>query len=237
MPYFAMRASTQRQQAIIRSVALLQTLKRRVGASSVYAFAEHFDALANPETPTQGQGRNGWQALFNGVRPLSPNRLRALASVPAWADAKDLYEQGPASLWLAMWGPQAVLQNLFKSELTEWKTVDQLLPEFEGDLLLAEAYAEPLTVHHLTKSVALHRIHRAMAALAPLELNGSGTARCIRRCLDNASIQLELDALALWSFVDHELSTWLTAENDPAEAQASPGQRWNVIEPRLTWVG
>lgn len=104
MPYFVKHDSAQRQQATVRSVALLQILRRRVEACSVYAFAEQFDALAVPETPTQGQGKNGWQALFNGSRPLSADRLHALASVPIWADAQDLYECGPSNLWLAMWG-------------------------------------------------------------------------------------------------------------------------------------
>jgi hypothetical protein len=180
---FVMHASTPRQRAIIRSVALLQMLKRRVAVSSVYAFAEYFDALANPKVPTQGQGKNGWQALFNGTRPLSADRLKALASVPAWEDAEALYEHGPDGLWLAMWGPLESLKGMFGSELAESRTFDQLLAEFEGDLLVAEACRELLNVRFLARSVALHRIHRGMARLAPLELDGGGTVRCVKLCL------------------------------------------------------
>lgn len=237
MPYPATRASAQRQQATVRSVALLQILRQRVGASSVYAFAEKFDALAGPETPTQGQGRNGWQALFNGTRPLSADRLRALSSVPVWADARDLYERGPSDLWLAMWGPLPTLRGMFVQELTQWQTFDQLLAEFEGDLLVAEAQGELLDVRHLAQSVALHRLHRAMTDLAPLELDGKGTARCLRQCLDNPSVQLELDAMAVLPFVDQELRALLAAEVHSAGTQGTADQRWDVIASRLAWVG
>ncbi|SFF17605.1 hypothetical protein [Paracidovorax wautersii] len=237
MPYSAKHDSAQRQQAMVRSVALLQVLRRRVEACSVYAFAEQFDALAAPETPTQGQGKNGWQALFNGSRPLSADRLRALASVPVWADAQDLYKCGPSNLWLAMWGSLKALRGMFEQELTQWRTFDQLLAEFEGDLLVAEAQGESLALSHLARSVALHRLYRAMSDLAPLELDGKGAARCLRQCLDNSSVQLELDAMAVLPFIDQELRALLAAEGGSARTPHAADQRWDMIAPRLAWVG
>ena len=92
-----MKSNAERRRQIARSVALLRTLSKREGTTSIYGFAEKYDALASPMNPTKDQGKNGWQALFNGTRPVSASRLRALSSVEAWSDAINLFENGPAN--------------------------------------------------------------------------------------------------------------------------------------------
>lgn len=224
-----MKATTseERERKITRSKALVRLLRERVGESSIYGFAEKYDALVAPVKPTQGQGANGWQAVFNGVRPLSVSRLKLLSGVSVWSDAERLYQDGPANLWRAMWGSTDELRAVVADELKTWHSFDVTLAEFEADFLLAEIYREPLALQHLAKAVALHRLHHDL-----LGLDGAGTCRCVRRCLDDENMQEELRGLGVLDAVRFDLSA---VASDPL-ASASPDQRWDALETILDWI-
>ncbi|MEO8119393.1 MAG: hypothetical protein ABI606_08740 [Rhodoferax sp.] len=225
------KTAAERQREITRSVALLYLLRERVGTTSINGFSEKYDALASPENRTQGQGKNGWQAIFNGLRPLSESRLKSLSAVPVWSDSSRLYQHGPANLWRAMWGPVDELRLVVADELTEWKSFDQMLAEFEGDLLLAEIDRAPLTLACLAKAVALYRLHRDV-----LGLDGVGACRCVRLCLGNDQVQTEMDGLGVLKMVNAELKASILSESNLESAQASADSRWDAIAPRLAWV-
>ena len=182
-----MKSNAERRRQIARSVALLRTLSKREGTTSVYGFAEKYDALASPMNPTRDQGKNGWQALFNGTRPVSASRLRTLSSVEAWSDAIDLFENGPANLWKAMWGPSEQLRLVIADELDEWRSFDQAVAEFEGELLLAHEYGVPLTLVHLAKAIALYRLQSDILGLGDSVVS-DGVAQCLR----NEVVQTEM---------------------------------------------
>ncbi len=220
-------ATEERQRKITRSKALVHLLRERVGETSIYGFAEKYDALVSPIKPTQGQGGNGWQALFNGLRPLSGSRLKSLSAVSVWSDAENLYQDGPADLWRAMWGSPDELRAVVAGELKTWRSFDVTLAEFEADLLLAEIYREPLALQYLAKAIALHRLHHDL-----LGLDGAGTCRCVRCCLDDEDIREELSGLGVLDAVRADLAV---VAGDPL-ASATADQRWDALETKLDWI-
>lgn len=227
-----MKPTVERRRQIARSVALLRMLSEREGIASIYGFAEKYDALALPIQPTQGQGKNGWQALFNGTRPVSPARLRSLTAVQAWSDATRLYEHGPANLWRAMWGPFEQLRLVVADELTEWRSFDQAVAEFEGELLLAYQYRAPLTLMHLAKSIALYRLHNDI-----LGMGDAGVRDGVAQCLRDDAVQAEMERLGVRQIVNDELAQSFRIEADFQLTCSSVAARWDAVAPRLAWVG
>ena len=227
-----MKSNAERRRQIARSGALLRTLSKREGTTSVYGFAEKYDALASPMNPTRDQGKNGWQALFNGTRPVSASRLRTLSSVEAWSDAIDLFENGPANLWKAMWGPCEQLRLVIADELDEWRSFDQAVAEFEGELLLAHEYGVPLTLVHLAKAIALYRLQSDILGLGDSVVS-DGVAQCLR----NEVVQTEMERLGVRQTVNKELAKFFRTEASCELTCSSVAARWNVVAARLDWVG
>ena len=226
------KSTAERRRQIARSMALLRTLSKREGTTSVYGFAEKYDALASPMNPTRDQGKNGWQALFNGTRPVSASRLRTLSSVEAWSDAIDLFENGPANLWKAMWGPCEQLRLVIADELDEWRSFDQAVAEFEGELLLAHEYGVPLTLVHLAKAIALYRLQSDILGLGDSVVS-DGVAQCLR----NEVVQTEMERLGVRQTVNKELAKFFRTEASCELTCSSVAARWNVVAARLDWVG
>ena len=226
------KSTAERRRQIARSMALLRTLSKREGTTSVYGFAEKYDALASPMNPTRDQGKNGWQALFNGTRPVSASRLRTLSSVEAWSDAIDLFENGPANLWKAMWGPCEQLRLVIADELDEWRSFDQAVAEFEGELLLAHEYGVPLTLVHLAKAIALYRLQSDILGLGDSVVS-DGVAQCLR----NEVVQTEMECLGVRQTVDDELANFFRPKTNCKLISSSVVARWDAVAARLHWVG
>ena len=226
------KSTAERRRQIARSMALLRTLSKREGTTSVYGFAEKYDALASPMNPTRDQGKNGWQALFNGTRPVSASRLRALSSVEAWSDAINLFENGPANLWKAMWGPCEQLRLVIADELAEWRSFDQTVAEFEGELLLAHEYGAPLTLVHLAKAIALYRLQSDILGLGDSVVS-DGVAQCLR----NEVVQTEMECLGVRQTVDDELANFFRPKTNCKLISSSVVARWDAVAARLHWVG
>ena len=227
-----MKSTVERRRQIARSVALLRMLSRREGIASVYGFAEKYDALASPMHPTRDQGKNGWQALFNGMRPVSAARLLALSAVEAWSDATCFFENGPANLWKAMWGPCEQLRLVIADELDEWRSFDQAVAEFEGELLLAHEYGVPLTLVHLAKAIALYRLQSDILGLGDSVVS-DGVAQCLR----NEVVQTEMERLGVRQTVNEELAKFFRTEASCELTCSSVAARWDVVAARLDWVG
>lgn len=230
----------------MRAVALMRELAWLVGAENPHQFAGCFDRCTGMDTQSSGK----WRLNFSGDKPLSMQQLQLLSRLDA--DASHLHENGPADLWLAMWGDarntwrlcRTRLSNLgpslddriwseIASEFVEEKTFDVTLAEFEGDLLLAEAYREPLMLRHLTEAVALYRLYQELNAVVPLEIDGRGICRCVRTCLDDRNVVVELRRYGVLEGVRQELAAIV----DQAEAQTSAMQRWDALTPKLRWIG
>lgn len=161
----------------------MNSLARKIGVANPHQFALHFDALTGMNTQSSGK----WRSSFNGEKALSTQQLQLLSRIDP--EVFERHEMGPANLWQAMWAPLQGLRSILSTELALWPTLEVLVAEFEGDLLLAEAYHEPLTIAHLAKAVALHRlVHELNARIIPVGIDGEGTYRAIRRCLDDASV-------------------------------------------------
>lgn len=204
-----MKSTKERRRQVIRSVALLHTLSKREGITSVYGFAEKYDALVSPIHLTQGQGKNGWQALFNGTRPVSATRLRALSTVHAWSDAIDLFENGPANLWKAMWGPSEQLRLVIADELTEWRNFDQAVAEFERELLLAQKYHAPLALLHLAKAIAFYRLQNEILGLGDASLSYG-----VAQCLCNEVLQGDMECLGVRPAINEELVEFFSTKDN-----------------------
>ena len=204
------RTTTEQLRGGMRAAALMHELARRVGAENPHQFAGRFDEHTGMDTQSSGK----WRLNFSGDRPLSPQQLQLLSRLDD--DVACLHDDGPADLWRALWGDVHELWPLCRSrfcgvgpmlddrtwveiedEFGDEKPFGFALREFEGELLLADAYGEPLTVRHLTEAIALYRLHQHMNSLAPSDVDGGGLYRCVRMCIDNATVQSELSQLGI----------------------------------------
>lgn len=223
------RTDTERKRGRMRAAALMNSLARQIGAQNPNQFALQFDALSGMNTQSSGK----WRSSFNGEKALSTQQLQLLSRIDP--EVFKRHEMGPANLWQAMWAPLQGLRSIVSTELALWPTLEVLVAEFEGDLLLAEAYHEPLTIAHLAKAVALHRlVHELNARIIPVGIDGEGTYRAIRRCLDDTSVSAALASLGIFDDVDAELSDWLAGHEELASTPAAA--RWNALASRLDWI-
>jgi hypothetical protein len=218
-----MKTTAERQREITRSKALVHMLRDRMGVTSVYGFAGRYDGLMQGAGSTQDSKK--WRPVFNGKQPLTARTLASLSEL--FPDAAQLHQDGPADLWRAMWGTLEESRAVVADDLNTWRSFDVTLAEFEADLLLAETYREPLTLQHLAKAVALHRLHHDL-----LGLDGAGTCRCIRRCLDDDHVQAALRRIAV---LDEVRANLAAIASDPL-ACVSADQRWDALEAKLDWI-
>jgi hypothetical protein len=218
-----MKTAEERQQKIIQSKALMHLLRDRIGKTSVFGFAGEFDVLTHSVSPTRYSKK--WQPFFNGERPLTAKALKLLSAV--FLDATTLHNRGPANLWLAMWGTLNDLRAVVTDDLTTWQSFDVALAEFEADLLLAEHYGAHLTLQHLTKAIAFHRLHHDF-----LGLDSAGTCRCVRRCLDETEVQAALSRFAILD----DVRNCLEIVSGDSRANAAVEERWDALETKLSWI-
>ncbi|MBD3812851.1 MAG: hypothetical protein IE917_11620 [Betaproteobacteria bacterium] len=218
-----MKTTAERQREITRSKALVHLLRDRMGETSVYGFAGRYDGLMQGAANTQDSKK--WRSVFKGQQPLTARTLASLSEL--FPDAAQLHQDGPANLWRAMWGTLEESRAVIADDLSAWRSFDVALAEFEADLLLAESYREPLTLQHLAKAVALHRLHHDL-----LGLDGAGTCRCIWRCLDDENVQA---ALRRFAVLDEVRANLAAIAGDPL-ASVPADQRWDALEPKLGWI-
>lgn len=232
------RTDIETLRSRMRTVALMNELAQRVGAANPNQFARWFDEQAGASTEESGK----WRHNFNGNRPLSAQQLNWLSQLPEAPDARARYQEGPAGLWRAMWCPPAELWHACRTrqagstialDAPSWlqntgdeanegqdRCLDEMLREFEGELLLAEAYGEPLRLSHLTEAISLYRLHQHISSIARTSLDGSGAYRCVRMCTDNSAVHGELDRLGVYELVVSEL-----AATESAHLAESPAYR------------
>ena len=212
------RTTTEQLRGKMRASALLSELARRVGAENPHQFAKWFDERTGMDTQVSGK----WRLNFSGKQPLSPQQLQLLSRLNA--DVVHLHSNGPSDLWRALWGDVCELWSLCRSRFTNdgptlddriWLTIEDeyenekpfgsALREFEGELLLADAYREPLTLRHLTEAIAFYRLHQHMNSIAPTGVDGFGLYRCVRMCLDDIDVLYKLSLLGIYADVLSEL--------------------------------
>jgi hypothetical protein len=98
-----------------------------------------------------------------------------------------------------------------------------MLREFEGELLLAEAYGVPLRLGHLTEAIALYRLYQFTNSIARINIDGGGIYRCVRMCTGNHAVRAELDVLGVYELVVSEL-----VATEATHLAASPTYRASV---------
>lgn len=214
------RTMTEQMRGRMRSVALMRELARRVAAENPHQFAGWFDKHTGMDTQASGK----WRLNFSGDRPLSPQQLQLLSRLDS--DVPRLYDDGPADLWCALWGDARELWPLCRTrfsndgpmlddciwsaiaaEFSDEKPFGSALREFEGELLLADAYREPLTLRHLTESIAFYRLHQHINSIARSDVDGVGTYRCVCMCLDDKAVRNELELLDIYELVANQLTS------------------------------
>ncbi|BEP34639.1 hypothetical protein GmRootV59_16120 [Variovorax sp. V59] len=236
----------ERRRGGMRAAAAMRELARRIGASNPHQFAGRFDAITGMRTQTSGK----WRQCFTGEKALSVQQLRLLSCMDA--DAITLHDAGPCDLWLALWGEPGALWQLCRTRLdsdgpmiedTKWSEVadgcmqarsfEATLAEFEAELLLAEAYGQPLTLRHLTETVALFRLHGALSALAVMVADSQGLARCLQACFTDAAVHSDLTRLGVVDGVGQELAEFV----DSPGAAIPAMDRWDALALKVAWIG
>lgn len=218
-----MKTTMELQRELTRSKALMHLLRDRMGVVSVYEFAGRYDDLQPGASNTQDSKK--WQPIFGGKQRLTARSMASLSEL--FPDAAKLHQDGPANLWRAMWGALEELRSVVADDLTARKSFDLALAEFEADLLLAESYGEALSLEHLAKAIALHRLHHDL-----LGLDRAETCWCVRRCIDDESVQAALRQFAVLDDVRAELAA---VAGDPL-ANVAIDQRWDALERKLDWI-
>lgn len=239
------RTKIEHSRGKMRTVALMRELAQRVGAENPHQFAGWFDKQTGVETQASGK----WRLNFSGDRPLSPQQLQMLSRIDG--DVAHLHCDGPADLWRALWGDVHELWPLCRNrfcdvgpmlddrtwseiegEFGDEKTFGSALREFEGELLLADAYCAPLSVRHLTEVIALYRLHQHLNSIAPSDTDGIGAYRCVRMCLDDRIVQGELHRLGVGELLRDYL-----AEMEIGRLNAEPSYRAAInVDSSAQWI-
>jgi hypothetical protein len=189
-----------------------------------------FGAWINRESEKLGwpdtQSSNKWYQLMEGRLKKPPvDVVRMLNQIFPYAEA--LFHDGPSNLWKALWGDSRdphVLWPLCRTRFSDngpwhnkiaWRGIEtqsvsertfhETIREFEGQLLLAVAYDQCLTLNHLAEAVALYRLHHEINCLAVSDIDGIGAYRCIRICLTQPSIRYQLEWFDAYDFIRDEL--------------------------------
>jgi hypothetical protein len=199
----------------LRTRALIATLIRKTECTNPNQFGDwvnrESEKLGWPDTQTS----NKWYQLLKGRLKKPPLDVVSMLC-KLFPDAEELYHDGPANLWRALWGDASdptVLWPLCRTRFCDagpwhdemtWRDIEadflnertfgETLRVFEGELLWAQVYKEPLTLRHLTEAIALYRLHRTINRLAVSEVNGVGAYRCIWHCLNDLEIWSELNS-------------------------------------------
>ncbi len=84
-------------------------------------------------------------------------------------------------------------------------SLQEAMRNFEGELLLAEAYDMPLTLRHVTEAIALHRISQLVTRIGKSSIDMTGAYRCVRMCTDNYAALTTLDAIGIYDDLLDEL--------------------------------
>ncbi|MBK6612611.1 hypothetical protein [Ottowia sp.] len=189
------------------------------GADNPHQFAD----LVSDRTGTfQDPGK--WRANFNGVRPFSAQQLQLLRKLDATVSVR--WTEGPSGLWIALWG-DALADQLWRHCRIrfsndgpgvpdgEWiyrqatffreRFLQEAVRELEGELLLAEAYGEPLSVRYLSEAIMVYRLCQAVDALAKTCPDAVGPYRCVHLCLGNAGIQGFTQKLGVHEMIEDEV--------------------------------
>jgi len=211
----------------LRTRALIKTLMQTVGCTN----PNQFGAWINRESERLGwpdtQSSNKWYHLLKDDLKRPPvDVLRILGQL--FPNAENLYHDGPANLWRALWGdardPNA-LWPLCRTRLhddgpwcseTIWNEVEanigflqttfrETIREFEGQLLFSTACKNNLTLNHLTEAIALYRLHQTINCLAISDIDGVGAYRCVHICLSDLEIQFQLNRFDGYHIVRDEL--------------------------------
>lgn len=218
-----MKTAENRRREIIRSKATMHFLREGVGVDSVYEFAGIYDALTGGASNTQESKK--WHPLFSGKQPLTIKALNSLSTFfPA---AEGMHRDGPAYLWKALWGTIDEVSSVVADDFKVWQSFDVALAEFEADILFTEVYGKPFTLQYLAKAVALHRLHQELFGF-----DGAGTYRCVQCCLNDRSVQIALQLLAVFDDVCAQLAK---IASDPL-ATAPADQRWDALKAKLDWI-
>ncbi|MDR5803493.1 hypothetical protein [Caballeronia sp. LZ001] len=210
----------------LQTRTLIRFLMKRIGCENV----NQFGIWVNCESVRLGwkdtHNSNKWRKLDDGdfIRP--PVKLVQMLG-QLFDDAAHIYINGPANLWQSLWGDATdpnVLWPLcrtrfsnygpwldettweaIQSELCNERTFYETIRAFEGELLLAIAYEEPLTLNHLTEAIALYRLHQITNTLTVSNVDGAGAYRCIQICLGNKGVYRELQSYLAFDFIHAEL--------------------------------
>ncbi|MFP4893912.1 hypothetical protein [Paraburkholderia sp. EG304] len=211
--------------AKLRTRALIKILMQAVGCAN----PNQFGAWINRESEKLGwpdtQSSNKWYHLIDGKLKKPPvDALRKLNQLFPYAD--QLYYDGPANLWRALWGdvrdPNALwplcrtrffdnaplvdeITYEIEAESLNERTFRETIRAFEGQLIAAKACKYPFSLNHLTEAIALYRLHKAINCLAASDVDGVGAYRCVQLCLNDLEIRSQLNEFDGYYIVRDEL--------------------------------
>ncbi|MET0107424.1 MAG: hypothetical protein ABW084_00860 [Candidatus Thiodiazotropha sp.] len=208
--------SAELQRNCIRTIALMNTLSKKVGAKSINNFSRIFDdTFSNLEIDeckdaVSTEYRNTWYPFFKGERPITDKQLKRLICIEDQVDL--LYTEGPSKLWVAMWGDVSDLIEIirdYNASLSQMpfhyitKQVPHLIRDIVdggrviGDLVWAISYYRYLKEMQPNVLVDVENYPVTQASCAWVLLES---------CMNDSFISSELDALGIRAQVTNELS-------------------------------
>ncbi|SAK41867.1 hypothetical protein AWB79_00499 [Caballeronia hypogeia] len=210
----------------LQTRTLIRVLTKRIGRKNVNQFGDWVNCESVRLGWKDTQSSNKWAKLDSGKFKNPPVKPIQMLS-QLFDDAESVYINGPANLWQALWGDATdpnVLWPLcrtrfascgpwideptweaIKSEYNDERTFLETMRAFEGELLFALKCKEPITLNHLTESIALYRLHQITNTLTVSNVDGVGAYRCIRHCLDDVHLWHELHSYGAFRLINDEL--------------------------------
>ncbi|WP_416391859.1 hypothetical protein NR756_06620 [Alloalcanivorax xenomutans] len=210
-----MKNRTDLAREITQSVALLYELARRVAvpdkpetAYSCYHFSSVYDGYSQEATLTNTTKK--WHPFFRGDRPLTKRALGMLEAVPMWADARQVYHNGPAGLWRALWGTMGDLIACLRTHpnCTPQTSLHSVCGLVEMSVLCAGE--GEIRLVDFVRAVALYRLRGEIEPEARIDGFGLNMTSCawslIQASLNECAVLGELDALRVREPIHRELA-------------------------------
>jgi hypothetical protein len=208
--------SVELQRSCIRTIALMNTSSKIVGAKSINNFSRIFDdTFSNLERDECKDGvnteyRNTWYPFFRGERPITDKQLKRLICIEGQVDL--LCNEGPSKLWIAMWGDVSDLIEIIRDYNTSLSQMPFHYITKQVPRLIRDIADGGRVIVDLVWAISYYRYLKEMqpSVLVDVENYPVTQASCawvlLESCMNDSFVASELDVLGIRTQVTSELS-------------------------------